>query len=119
MPPNSSGHILLQELNMVEIFDLPAFGLNTAKSVHLMVEAKKRAFADREQYVADPDWMDIPLDGLLSKEYAHPAHARRSTRSARRRTCPQANRRSSATRPASAPPTARVTQYAYCRASSR
>ena len=70
MPPNSSGHILLQELNMVEIFDLQEFGCNSAKSVHLMVEAKKRAFADREKYVADPEWVDVPLDGLLSKEYA-------------------------------------------------
>ena len=70
MPPNSSGHILLQELNMVELFDLPALGCNTAESVHLMVEAKKLAFADRERYVADPDWVDVPLDGLLSKQYA-------------------------------------------------
>lgn len=70
MPPNSSGHILLQELNIVEQFDLPTLGCNTAESVHLMVEAKKLAFADREKYVADPDWLDIPLEGLLSKAYA-------------------------------------------------
>lgn len=70
MPPNSSGHILLQELNMVEGFDLPALGCNSAESVHLMVEAKKLAFADRERYVADPEWVDVPLVGLLSKEYA-------------------------------------------------
>ncbi|MBV7327181.1 gamma-glutamyltransferase [Chloroflexi bacterium TSY] len=70
MPPNSSGHILLQELNMVERFDLQALGCNTAESVHLMVEAKKLAFADREKYMADPDWVDVPIEGLLSKEYA-------------------------------------------------
>ena len=69
MPPNSSGHILLQELNMVEQFDLQALGCNTAESVHLMVEAKKLAFADRERYVADPNWVDVPIDGLLSKAY--------------------------------------------------
>ena len=69
-PPNSSGHILLQELNIVENFDLLALGCNTAESIHLMVEAKKLAFADREKYVADPDWVDVPIDGLLSKEYA-------------------------------------------------
>ncbi len=69
-PPNSSGHILLQELNLVEPFDLAALGPNSAESVHLMVEAKKLAFADREAYVADPEWIDIPLTGLLSKEYA-------------------------------------------------
>jgi gamma-glutamyltranspeptidase/glutathione hydrolase len=69
-PPNSSGHILLQELNLVEQFDLQALGCNTAASIHLMVEAKKMSFADREAYVADPDYIDIPLAGLLSKEYA-------------------------------------------------
>ncbi len=69
-PPNSSGHILLQELNLVERFDLRSTGCNTAESVHLMVEAKKLAFADREKYVADPEWVDIPLEGLLSKAYA-------------------------------------------------
>ncbi len=70
MPPNSSGHILLQELNIVERFDLQSTGCNTAESIHLMVEAKKLAFADREKYMADPDWVDIPLKGLLSKAYA-------------------------------------------------
>ncbi|HRW10422.1 MAG TPA: gamma-glutamyltransferase [Caldilineaceae bacterium] len=69
MPPNSSGHILLQELNMVEQFDLAALGCNSAASVHLMVEAKKLAFADRERYVADPKWVDAPIAGLLSKAY--------------------------------------------------
>ena len=45
-------------------------GCNTAESVHLMVEAKRLSFADREKYVADPDWVDIPLQGMLSKAYA-------------------------------------------------
>jgi len=70
MPPNSSGHILLQELNIVELFDLQSMGYNTAESVHLMVEAKKLCFADREKYVADPNWVEIPLKGMLSKAYA-------------------------------------------------
>lgn len=70
MPPNSSGHILLQELNIVERFDLQSLGCNTAECIHLMVEAKKLAFSDREAFVADPDWLDIPLRGLLSKSYA-------------------------------------------------
>ena len=70
MPPNSSGHILLQELNMVELFDLQSLGCNTAESIHLMVEAKKLAFADRERFMADPEWVDIPLEGMLSKSYA-------------------------------------------------
>ena len=70
MPPNSSGHILLQELNIVELFDLHSMGCNTAESIHLMVEAKKLAFADREKYMADPEWIDVPLAGMLSKSYA-------------------------------------------------
>lgn len=70
MPPNSSGHVLLQELNIVELFDLDSMGCNTTECVHLMVEAKKLAFADREKHTADPDWCDIPLEGMLSKTYA-------------------------------------------------
>ncbi len=69
-PPNSSGHVLLQELNLAELFDLKSLGFNRPASVHLMVEAKKLAFADREQYLADPEWVDVPIAGLLSKEYA-------------------------------------------------
>ena len=69
-PPNSSGHILLQELNMVEQFDLKSLGCGTAESIHMMVEAKKLAFIDREAYMADPDHVDVPTQGLISKEYA-------------------------------------------------
>ena len=69
-PPNSSGHILLQELNMVEQFDLKNLGCNTAESIHIMVEAKKLAFIDREAFVADPEYIDIPTSGLVSKEYS-------------------------------------------------
>jgi len=69
-PPNSSGHILLQELNLVEAFDFAGRDLLDPDAIHLMVEAKKLAFADREAFVADPEWLDIPLAGLLSKEYA-------------------------------------------------
>ncbi len=69
-PPNSSGHVLLQELNLIEQFDLIGLGCNTPESIHLMVEAKKLAFADREAYMADPDWVDVPVAGMLSKQYA-------------------------------------------------
>ncbi len=69
-PPNSSGHVLLQELNLVEYFDLRSLGCNTAESVHAMVEAKKLGFMDREAYLADPDFVDVPTEGLISKEYA-------------------------------------------------
>ncbi len=69
-PPNSSGHVLLQELNIIEQFDIVSLGYLTPESVHVMVEAKRMALADREVYMADPDWVDLPLTGLLSKEYA-------------------------------------------------
>ena len=69
-PPNSSGHVLLQELNLVEQFDLKSMDCNSAESIHLMVEAKKLAFIDREAYVADPNFVDVPVQGLVAKEYA-------------------------------------------------
>ena len=69
-PPNSSGHILLQELNVIRQYDMAGMGFGSPESIHLMVEAKKMAFADREAYVADPDYIDVPLAGMLSAEYA-------------------------------------------------
>ena len=69
-PPNSSGHILLQELNIIRDYDLAAMRFGSPESIHLMVEAKKLAFADREAYVADPDYVNVPLEGMLSAEYA-------------------------------------------------
>ena len=52
-PPNSSGHVLLQELNVIRQYDMASLGFGSPESIHLMVEAKKMAFADREAYVAD------------------------------------------------------------------
>lgn len=69
-PPNSSGHVLLQMLNLIEEHNVAALPPNSAASVHLMVEAKRLAFADREAYLADPDYVEVPIEGLLSKEYA-------------------------------------------------
>ncbi|HIF72973.1 MAG TPA: gamma-glutamyltransferase [Dehalococcoidia bacterium] len=68
-PPNTSGHVLLQELGMYEQFDPSEYGYMTPESVHLMVEAKKLAFADREAYLADPNFVDVPIEGLLSPQY--------------------------------------------------
>jgi len=69
-PPSSQGFMLLTELNIVEQDDLAAFGHLTADSIHLMVEAKKLAFADRDRYLGDTDHTDVPMDWLLSKEHA-------------------------------------------------
>ena len=62
--------MLLQELNILEQFDLRSLGCHSAEIIHLMVEAKKLAFIDREAYMADPDHTDVPTLGLISKEYA-------------------------------------------------
>ena len=69
-PPNSSGHVLLQELNLFENFDAEGLGYLSAEAVHVMTECKKLAFADREAYLADPDFVDVPIEGMLNKEYA-------------------------------------------------
>ena len=55
---------------MAEHFDLAELGYLTPETVHLMAECKKLAFADREAYMADPDFVDVPIEGMLDKEYA-------------------------------------------------
>ena len=70
LPPNGQGIAALQMLNILEGYDLEAMGHNSAEYLHVMTEAKKLAFEDRARFYADPDFVDIPLDGLLSKEYA-------------------------------------------------
>jgi gamma-glutamyltranspeptidase len=69
-PPNSTGFTLLQELKIVENFDLAAMGLGSADAVHVLVEAKKLAFADRERWGSDPRTIEAPLGELLSADYA-------------------------------------------------
>ncbi|KYH33137.1 gamma-glutamyltransferase [Neomoorella mulderi] len=68
--PNSQGLTALLEFNLVEGFDLKAMGLDTSTYIHHLVEAKKLAFADRDAYISDPDFVQIPIDHLLSKDYA-------------------------------------------------
>ncbi len=69
-PPNSQGVATLIELNIIEGFELSQYGWQKPETIHLMVEAKKCAFKVRDQYVTDPEFVEIPLDKLLSKEYA-------------------------------------------------
>ncbi len=66
----SQGPVLLQALNLLEAYDLKSLGHNTAPYIHLLAEAMKLAFADREWYYADPDFVGVPEEGLLSKAYA-------------------------------------------------
>jgi len=67
---NTQGTTALEILNILEGFDLSALGHNTADHIHVMVEAKKLAFADRDAYIADPAKTKVPMKRLLSKEYA-------------------------------------------------
>lgn len=68
--PNSQGIVMLIALNILEGFDLAGLGHNSADYLHVVTEAMKLAFADRNRYVADPKFADVPTDGLLSKSYA-------------------------------------------------
>ena len=68
--PPSQGFILLEMLNIVSGHDLSSMTPNSADSIHLLVEAKKIAYSDRNRLAGDPKFVDWPLDGLLSTEYA-------------------------------------------------
>jgi len=64
------GGVFLQQLNLLEGFDLPAMGHNSTEYIHTLIECAKLAFADRNAYYGDPDFVEVSLDRLLSKEYA-------------------------------------------------
>jgi gamma-glutamyltranspeptidase/glutathione hydrolase len=70
LPPNSQGLAALQLLNLLEGFDLKRMGRESADFWHVLVEAKKVAFADRARYYADPAFAKLPVAELLSKDYA-------------------------------------------------
>jgi gamma-glutamyltranspeptidase/glutathione hydrolase len=69
-PPSSGGAHIIEILNILEGFPLAAQGLNSAASLHELAEAEKLAYADREAWLGDPDFIKIPLAGLTSKTYA-------------------------------------------------
>ncbi len=71
MPPPSSGGVhLIQMLNMLENYPLSEWGPNRAKTIQVMVEAMRSAYADRSEYLGDPDFFKVPVKGLTSKVYA-------------------------------------------------
>jgi gamma-glutamyltranspeptidase/glutathione hydrolase len=70
LPPNGQGITALIALNILEGFDLASLDYGSAAYYHLLIEATKQAFADRNRYVADPAFAELPIEGLLSKEYA-------------------------------------------------
>jgi len=69
-PPSSGGTHIIQILNMLEKYDLGQAGHNSALSVHLMAESMKRAYADRSEYLGDPDFIRVPVNHLTDKSYA-------------------------------------------------
>lgn len=69
-PTSRTGVELVMQLNLIEPFDVAQYGFNSAQALHLIAECIKVAKADVYQYIADPEFADIPLDGLCSKEYA-------------------------------------------------
>ena len=69
MPPNGQGISVLQMLNTLEPFDLKSFGPGHPEYLHLLIEAKKLAFADRARFYADPGFGDVPTDQLISRRY--------------------------------------------------
>ncbi len=70
LPPNGQGIAALQMLNILEGYDLARYGFGSPEHIHYFVEAKKLAFEDRAKYYADMDFAEVPVETLISKEYA-------------------------------------------------
>jgi len=70
LPPNGQGIAALEMLNLMEDFPLAQFGANSTRALHVMIEAKKLAYADLLRYIGDPRHSKLPVAGLLAKEYA-------------------------------------------------
>lgn len=68
-PPSSGGILLVQLLAMIEPFPVSEWGLNSVRTIHLITEAEKRAFADRAEYLGDPDFMKINSNKLVNRKY--------------------------------------------------
>jgi gamma-glutamyltranspeptidase/glutathione hydrolase len=69
-PPSSGGAVLLQMLNILENYDVARLGHNSADSLHLLTEVMRRGFADRAAYMADTDFVKVPIAGMIRKDYA-------------------------------------------------
>jgi gamma-glutamyltranspeptidase/glutathione hydrolase len=69
-PPSSGGTHIIQILNVMEGYPIGFLGHNSSDTIHLMAESMKRAYADRSEYLGDPDFVDVPVKALTSKDYA-------------------------------------------------
>lgn len=70
-PPSSGGIVLIQVLNILENYDVTKMGWASAEKYHVLTEALRRAFADRAEFMGDPDFANVPAERLASKEYAN------------------------------------------------
>jgi gamma-glutamyltranspeptidase/glutathione hydrolase len=68
-PPSSGGVALVQMLEMIEPFPISEYGFHSTEAIHLMVEAERRAYADRAEYLGDSDYYNVPIDSLLDSAY--------------------------------------------------
>ena len=89
-PPSSGGAVLLECLNILEGFDLGKRGAGSSASLHLISEAMKLGFADRAAYMGDADFVDIPIEKLISKRYGEQQRRRIDPKSASRIAAPGA-----------------------------
>lgn len=71
LPPNGQGIAALEMLNILEGYDVKALGRNSAELIHLFVEAKKLAFANRAKFYSDPAFNKLPVEGLISKDFGN------------------------------------------------
>lgn len=69
-PPSSGGIVMLEVLNILEGYDIASMGYNSAAKFHVLTEAMRRAFADRAEFMGDPDFSTVPVDTLIDKAYA-------------------------------------------------
>jgi gamma-glutamyltranspeptidase/glutathione hydrolase len=69
-PPSSGGTALLEMLNILEGYNLTYSGPGSSDTIHLLVEAQRRAFADRAEFMGDADFVKVPVEGLIAKQYA-------------------------------------------------
>jgi gamma-glutamyltranspeptidase/glutathione hydrolase len=97
LPPNGQGLTVLEMLNILEGYDIDTLKHNSPEYLHLLIEAKKAAFSDRDYYITDPDFEKIPLAELLSKEYAKKVRDRIDRNRAKAPPVPPSYRRSSET----------------------
>lgn len=75
-PPSSGGAHIIEILNIMENANIENLGFASSKTLHIMAEAMRQAYADRSEYMGDPDFVKIPLDKLTSKEYAKEIYAK-------------------------------------------